>query len=206
NMLKVYAVVFSHDGRTLLTGSRDAKLRLWDVTTGKMLHKLELPDTVLSIALSPRGDRILTGFAGGAQLWSWHMGQQSRPEELGGALPHQTGILSVAFSPDGSLVLTGGMDGLTRLWNAVTRRQVCPPWRRPGVTVAVGFHPDPDRKRFFSAGTNEDHRGDVKFWDIPGPVDGTRDELTHWTRSVTGITLEKGTIVVLDVERWRGPP
>jgi hypothetical protein len=61
-------LVFSPDGRTLVTGgggSEDEELRLWDVTRGKLLHGLRKagPAWASAVAFTPDGKRLVT--AGG---------------------------------------------------------------------------------------------------------------------------------------------
>jgi WD40 repeat protein len=71
----VYAVAFSPDGRTALTGSDDGTARLWDVAFGKLLATLRNYGDVRAVAFSPDGRTALTGSAdifnmGAARLWT----------------------------------------------------------------------------------------------------------------------------------------
>jgi WD40 repeat protein len=65
------AVAFSPDGKTLLTGSSDNTVRLWDAATRKPLGTpLKHQSIVHAVAFSPDGKTLLTG--GGDQpvrLW-----------------------------------------------------------------------------------------------------------------------------------------
>ncbi|MBA2307079.1 hypothetical protein H0W26_03020 [Candidatus Dependentiae bacterium] len=56
----------------VLTGSHDNTARLWDVKTGKLLKVLEgHTHRVISVAYSPKGDKLLTGsYDETARLWS----------------------------------------------------------------------------------------------------------------------------------------
>ncbi|HEV3025391.1 MAG TPA: WD40 repeat domain-containing protein, partial [Pirellulales bacterium] len=75
----VKAVEFSPDGRTLASGSSDLTVRLWNVETRRELMQLDhggvdLGLQVLSLAFSPEGRHLLTGWTrgagGGAAFWS----------------------------------------------------------------------------------------------------------------------------------------
>jgi len=57
----VYSMVFSPDGRTLVTGSWDATMRLWDVETGRELASARGQGTVYALAITPDGTQIVAG-------------------------------------------------------------------------------------------------------------------------------------------------
>jgi WD40 repeat protein len=68
---QVFAVAFSPDGTTALTGSGDYTARFWDVATG-MPRGAPLPHQgmVTAVAFSPDGKTALTGSDDGtARLW-----------------------------------------------------------------------------------------------------------------------------------------
>jgi hypothetical protein len=55
------SVVFSPDGKHVLTGSKDKIAILWDAQTGEAIRTFAHNHSVTSIAFSPDGTRILTG-------------------------------------------------------------------------------------------------------------------------------------------------
>ncbi|MEW6282000.1 MAG: hypothetical protein AB1758_25575 [Candidatus Eremiobacterota bacterium] len=58
----VMSCAFTGDGKLLVTGSKDASVRIWDVETGQMLHLLEKRlggEAVTHIAISPDGKYML---------------------------------------------------------------------------------------------------------------------------------------------------
>jgi WD40 repeat protein len=58
----VRQVAFSPDGKTVLTGSWDRTVRLWEAATGQPLGPpLQHHGLVLAVAFSPDGKTVLTG-------------------------------------------------------------------------------------------------------------------------------------------------
>ena len=58
----VNSVAFSPDGRTIVSGSSDDTLRIWDAITGKHMQTLEgHTDSVYSVAFSPNGRIVASG-------------------------------------------------------------------------------------------------------------------------------------------------
>jgi len=131
----VRSVAFSPDGRTAVSGSNDATLKLWEVATGNELRTLK-GDTngVNSIAFSPDGRNLLSGSADGTlRLWEVATGKELRRFK-GDVLQ----VISAAFSPDGSMVLCSGL--LTTLWNLASEKEL---YVFPGLgAFSVAFSPD----------------------------------------------------------------
>src|SRR5262249_61084218 len=61
-------LAFSPDGKSLAAGTSDAPLYVWDMTTGKELHKLKRV-TVTFLAFSPDGRMFVSAGDGPVTLW-----------------------------------------------------------------------------------------------------------------------------------------
>src|SRR6516165_7674839 len=73
----IRAVVYSPDGKRVLTGSNDNTARLWDTAAGEAVATLKGHTAfVRAVALSPDGKRVLTGsWDNTARLWDAATGE-----------------------------------------------------------------------------------------------------------------------------------
>jgi len=92
------AVAFAPDGKSLVTGSWDTTLRLWDTASGKLLRDLVGHNApVQSAAISPDGKTLASGDAEGAvMLFNFATG-----ERLAALKAHTDRCFGLAFSPNG---------------------------------------------------------------------------------------------------------
>ncbi|RKZ53210.1 MAG: hypothetical protein DRR16_03840 [Candidatus Parabeggiatoa sp. nov. 3] len=109
----VLSVAFSPNGQTVLSGSRDHKMRLWDINGSQVrtfwgqayIHSVNFLD----------GQRIVSGNGDGTvQIWDINSGRVS--QTLRG---HRDAVFSVDVSQEGRLV-SGSLDNTLRLWDTNT--------------------------------------------------------------------------------------
>jgi WD40 repeat protein len=120
----VNGAIFSPDGGTLLTWSRDGVVIAWlrrEETDNWIQgdtykdHKDEIKD----LRLCSTGERFVTASADRtARIWSL---AQSKP--LAVLRGHASDIMAAAFSTDCGAVLTGSSDGTVRVWSAAQKSQ-----------------------------------------------------------------------------------
>jgi WD40 repeat protein len=107
----------SKDGRTLATGSRDATIKIWDVTTSKEKASLQLPAPLTDLAFTPDGKTLASGHKRTdtkIEVTIWDVATAKERAHLKGG--HTKHVFSVAFSPDGELLASGGEDDAVVLW------------------------------------------------------------------------------------------
>src|SRR5262249_21266816 len=95
---------------------------------------------ILSIALSPNGKILATGYDDGtARLWDAATGLQ-----VGPGMEHQRGgYVAVSFSPNGKVLATrGGEDGIVRLWQTGTGKRLPFELKHNDAINIVAFTPD----------------------------------------------------------------
>jgi WD40 repeat protein len=76
----VSSVAISPDGQTLISGSMDNTIKIWDLNRGEELRSFpRQPSIVESIAISPDGQTLASGGWGNIiKLWNLTTGQEIR--------------------------------------------------------------------------------------------------------------------------------
>ena len=114
NTGNLHRVVWSPDGRFVLSTNSDGHLSLWDVTSRRQVRsftgKLE---KVLAADHSPDGRFILTGTDNGnLVLWDFLKGVVTKRFK-----GHSQKVFCLSFTPDGHHAISGGADQKIRLWD-----------------------------------------------------------------------------------------
>ncbi|MBN2562225.1 MAG: protein kinase [Phycisphaerae bacterium] len=159
------SVVFSPDGAILASAGRDALIRLWDSSTGKLLRHWRggRGQWINSAAFSADGALIATGSEDNhVGLWDVRTSQLVRYlTGHGGFAQAVDGIVeSVAFNPgDGSQIASGSRDRTVRLWNVADGKELRRFEGHTGWVFSVAF--SPDGLRIASGGADQT----LRVWD-----------------------------------------
>jgi WD40 repeat protein/tRNA A-37 threonylcarbamoyl transferase component Bud32 len=150
--LGVRCAALSPKGRRLATADRFGHIRVWDITTGRLVlgpfphgNGAQGP-LVQAIVFSPDGRRILTaGQDRLARVWDAATGNSVLPP-----LKHDLEVTGAAFSPDGRRIVTASGQffenrGQARVWDAGTGRPITSPLEHDCGVVQVAFSPDGGR-------------------------------------------------------------
>lgn len=156
----VRGVVFSPDGRSVISGSWDHTIRVWDTGSGREFKCIQVPSSIFCLALSPDGSRLLTGLADNTvRLFDLNNGK-----ELSVFHGHEKVAHCVAFSPNGRFAVSGsgsfeGDDTKMRLWDVESAKQLRVFGGYQGAIHSVAFLPDG------SAVVSGSDDGTVRIWD-----------------------------------------
>lgn len=115
--LYIRSVCFSPDGKYLATGAEDKLIRIWDLSTNKILMTLQGHEQdIYSLDYFPSGDKLVSGSGDRTvRIWDLRTGQCSL------TLFIEDGVTTVSVSPgDGKYIAAGSLDRTVRVWDSET--------------------------------------------------------------------------------------
>jgi WD40 repeat protein len=178
----VWSAAFTLDGQHFLLGT-DGSVQLWDRAGSEPRQKIRTRSPVTKVLPHPDGKRAVLVVGGHATEWNFATDGAMRPL---GVQPDGE-IDRIAISSDGQKLLISGHDGIARLWDIPTGKQLGPSL---GARVRpVAFTPD---NRKLAVGDKE---GRILLWEPSTPLQGEARQICLWVESTTRMELDStGTI------------
>ncbi len=173
----IRSFAFSPDGRVLATGSYDLTARLWNASTGRLLHVLPHKGHVVEETFSRDSKTLVTASSDGA-AYVWDVATGQRQLLLVGSTG---GIAAASISPDGSEIATGSADRLARIYYASDGRLLAPLGGSANAVTTVSFDPS---GRSIVTGSSD---GTARLWDAVPP--GTLTTIDKRTNPVQSFWL-----------------
>ncbi|KAG8847824.1 hypothetical protein FRB96_001412 [Tulasnella sp. 330] len=138
----INCIAVSPDSQTIVSGSADFTMRLWDADDGAPIGKAIRghSDAVNCLSVSPDGRFIVSGSADRTlRMWDASTGSS-----VGNAMEgHSDTVNCVAVSPDSRRIVSGSSDKTLCLWDATTRTSVGPALKGHTQWVkCVAVYPD----------------------------------------------------------------
>ncbi|KAF5382400.1 hypothetical protein D9757_009813 [Collybiopsis confluens] len=155
---------------------------------GGAMLKIKEPTTILAVAFSPDGSKIVSGsYDQIVRIWDAVGGQQLA--QLDG---HTSMVTSVAFSPDASKVVSGSYDRTVCIWDGATGQQLAQLHGHSDWVKSVAFSPDGSK----IVSGSEDKT--VQIWDAMtgqqlAQLDGHTERVTSVAFSPDGLKIVSGS-------------
>jgi WD40 repeat protein len=114
----VRALAFTPDGRLLISGGEDQTVRVWEVSTGRQLCRIDLASEVVSVAMAGGGQQVVSASMDGALL-VWDVVTGRRVHTLRSERPGARCYLwALATAADGrNLICWEGDTGRLQVWD-----------------------------------------------------------------------------------------
>jgi RNA polymerase sigma factor (sigma-70 family) len=160
-------LLYSADGKQLVSVTIDGILRVWDAHTAKQQRQYPLGyASVGALAFSPDGQTLAVGGAA-IRLFDWATGKEKQPRQ-----GHLFQVFGLAVTPDGRTVATGA-EGPIQLWDAATGR---PLQRLEGHGKNIHtLQMLRDGRTMLSTGSDQI----VRFWDLDTGKERQRIDVTN---------------------------
>lgn len=147
-------MVFSTDGKRLVSASTDQTVRVWDVNAGKLIRQFAGTRGTIS------GDgrtAAVTAADAPIDLFDIESGEQ-RQQMVG----HVNGTALLVFSPDGSTLISAGADNALRAWDVRTGKAMA---SMTGVGLPLALAISAGGKHIICAGQDKMlHRWELGTW------------------------------------------
>ena len=110
----VQAIAITPDGETLVSGSYDNTVKLWDLKTGKLLKTLSgHKEAVTSVAITPDGQILASGSSDNTvKIWNLKTAKSLLTLDK-----NKAAVTSIVISPDGANLISANADKTIKIWN-----------------------------------------------------------------------------------------
>ena len=155
----IYSVLFTKEGKQVLSGGDEGVLRRWRVDDGQEVGepiRVEGAE-IKAAAVSPNGKWLVAGLRrlnlkdGKTDVRVWDARTHAKVLDIKG---HTNTVFAVDVSPDSTKLATGSYDKTAYIWNIATGEQLVGPLKHENYVVAVRFSPNGDRVATATAAEN----------------------------------------------------
>jgi WD40 repeat protein len=135
----VLCVEFTHDGKTLISSSRDSTIKLWDVATGELKQTLTNHTRDVYCVVLSRDGRMMASGSTDTKIILWDATTFKPLRTLEG---HTAAIREAEFSPDDKTLASVGEDSTFRLWDVATGALKVTRTEHTQKVKSVSYYPD----------------------------------------------------------------
>ncbi|GAX41173.1 protein kinase [Tolypothrix sp. NIES-4075] len=186
----VSSLAISPDGKTLVSGSGDRTIKIWNLQTSGLKTTLSLhTDGVTSVAISPDGQTLVSASKDGT-IKIWNLETGALKNTLTG---HKYAVNSIAISPDGQSLASASSDQTIKIWNLQTGALKNTLSGHTKSVWRVVFSPDGQTL------ASSSYDNTIKLWNLKLPslkatLTGHNDLVYSLAISPDGQTLVSGSI------------
>jgi len=174
----IWCLALSADGQTLVSGSADGTMKVWNVATARVVQTLTgHTQPVLSIALSANGQRLASGSAD-RTVKVWDL---SNSQEVYSFVAHTDNVRGIALSANGRILVSGSRDRTIKVWDLSTGLEIGTLTGHTDDVTSVVISSD---GRLLVSGSFDQT---IKVWDLP--TGRERCALTGHTGPVWSVAL-----------------
>jgi WD40 repeat protein len=118
----IYRLIFSRDGRTIISSSADRTIKLWNAATGNLQSTLKAhTDAVTALAITS-DDRFLISGGADKHIMIWDLANpQKTPDIFRG---HDNWITDMAITNNDRHLITASLDRTIKIWDLVTKQLI----------------------------------------------------------------------------------
>jgi len=191
---------FSNDGKLFGSVTNDKTIKVWNVSTGKLIAAFTAGGNTWSIAFG--GNLLAGGFEDGT-IRMWDLNSKEKPLSL---RPHFGPVTSLAFTPDGGRLISASLDDTIKSWNIVKGNLEPINETHAGKEGLRAMALSPDGTIVAGGGEN----GNVKLWNTAtfeerGILQGNSGRITAVAFDPTGKLVVMGS-EGRTIRLWRPDP
>ena len=136
----ILALVWSPDGRWLVSGNQDPSVHLWLPEKNDELQMSGYESKVPVLAFDRTSRWLATGGGHDASVWDCAgTGPEGREPQM---LPHDAKVVAVAFQNAHGLLATASADGVVMLWSPERAQPLRATIRLPAAATKIAWAPD----------------------------------------------------------------
>ncbi len=180
--LEVNAIAISPDEKRLISGGEDEKIKIWDLSTGKLLYDIDNKSPVKALAISPDGKSLISGSTD-QKVKIWDLETQKIKNTLS---EHKGKITSLAISANGKFIVSGSEDKTIKIWDLKTGKSQNNLKENKTEITSLAISPDDDS---VISGSID---GELKRWSLTNGKVLSNDKL---------LAIKTGLSIVIDPER-----
>ena len=136
----IHALVWSPDGKWLVSGNQDPSVHLWIPETDVELHMSGYESKVKHLSFDHTSRWLATG--GGRDACIWDCAGDGPEGREPAMLPHNAPVCAVAYQHTHSLLATASLDGVVQIWSPERAKPLRATVKMPHAATKLAWSPD----------------------------------------------------------------